>query len=106
MARCWHSLRASANDGIVCVGRREAMKARGMIEASAYGPDVLRVLGQAFDEAWAEIAHRFGSENAQQSARLRLAHCVLAVAKDDEASVEEIKRAALLIMEDHRDQPA
>ena len=81
------------------------MKARGMIEASAYGPDVLKVLGQAFDEAWAEIAHRFGSENAQQSARLRLAHCVLAVATDDETSVEVVKRAALKIMADKQDPP-
>lgn len=81
------------------------MKTPSVIAASAYGPDVLKVLGQAFDEAWADIAHRFGSENAQQSARLRLAHCVLAVAKED-ASVEEVKRAALQIMADEHDQPA
>lgn len=32
-----------------------AMKARAMIEGAAYGPDDLKVVGQAFDDAWEEM---------------------------------------------------
>lgn len=32
------------------------MKARQLIGESSYGPEVLKVLYQAFDQAWAEVA--------------------------------------------------
>ena len=34
------------------------MKARGMIAGAAFGPDVLKVLYEAFDAAWQEIRDR------------------------------------------------
>jgi hypothetical protein len=38
------------------------MKARKLIDGAAFGPDVVRALGQAFDEAWTEIGGNFGSD--------------------------------------------
>jgi hypothetical protein len=36
------------------------MKARQAINGAPFGPDALKVVGQAFDEAWAQIATFFG----------------------------------------------
>jgi hypothetical protein len=38
------------------------MKARRLIDGAAYGPNALKALGQAFDEAWASIAGNFGDD--------------------------------------------
>ena len=57
------------------------MKARKLIEGATYGPETLKVIGKAFDDAWSEIAGHFTHNGLQaQSARLKLAHAVLAVA--------------------------
>ena len=32
------------------------MKARQMIEGAAFGPEAFRVMGQALDKAWDEVA--------------------------------------------------
>lgn len=75
------------------------MTARRLIEGSTYGPQALTVLKQAFDEAWFSIGHHFSSEPEQQeAARLQLAHAVLAVAKDDGPTVEEVREAAIQVM--------
>ena len=82
------------------------MKARRLIEGSTYGPETLKVIGKAFDDAWSEIAGHFSPTGLQaQSARLKLAHAVLAVARDDSREPEELKNAALQIMAmNYRDQ--
>jgi hypothetical protein len=50
------------------------MTARKLIDGAAYGPDALKALGQAFDEAWASIAGNFGDEPYEiERARLKLA---------------------------------
>ena len=41
------------------------MKARRMMDGASYGPDVLKVIGQAFDEAWRDIAGNFGDDPAE-----------------------------------------
>ena len=41
------------------------MNARHLIEGASFGPDALKALGQAFDEAWKEIAANFGNEPAE-----------------------------------------
>lgn len=74
------------------------MSARHLIEKSTYGPEALKVLGQAFDEAWSTIAHHFGANEVQQeAARQRLAHAILAVATEDQ-TVAEVRDAALKVM--------
>jgi|RhiMethySRZTD1v2_1073278.scaffolds.fasta_scaffold756308_1 hypothetical protein len=57
------------------------MRARELIDGAAFGPDALKAIGQAFDEAWAEIAHHFGSVPADiDKAQFRLATALLSVA--------------------------
>src|SRR5262245_58388785 len=44
----------------------------------ALGPEALKVIGQALDEAWLEIAGNFGGDPPDiKKARLRLANAVL-----------------------------
>jgi len=82
------------------------MKARKLIQGATYGPETLKVIGKAFDDAWSEIAGHFTRNGLQaQSARLKLAHAVLAVARDDSRDSDELKNAALQIMAmNYRDQ--
>ena len=84
------------------------MKARKLIQGATYGPETLRVIGKAFDDAWSEIAGQFTHNGLQaQSARLKLAHAVLAVARDDSRDSDELKNAALQVMAvKYRDQSA
>jgi hypothetical protein len=70
------------------------MKARELIEGASYGPEALKAIGRAFDEAWASIAGNF-SDDQIAAARLRLANALLAVAKDNSRDVEVMKREAL-----------
>jgi hypothetical protein len=78
-----------------CVG----MKARGVIDAASYGPEAVKALGQAFDEAWQSIEGNFGGDRRDiERARLRLANAVLSVANEDSRDVEALKRGALQAM--------
>jgi hypothetical protein len=75
------------------------MKARRLIDGASFGPDTLRAMGQAFDEAWAEIAGNFGTLPIEvESARLRLADAVLSVATEDSTDVAALKCGALQAM--------
>ena len=76
------------------------MKARRLIEGSSFGPETMKVVSQAFDQAWASIEDHFQGEDEKhvESARLRLAHAVLVVAHDDVADVERLKQHALELM--------
>jgi hypothetical protein len=73
------------------------MKARRLIESSAYGPETLRALYTALDDAWTEIAHHF-AENDHAHARMRLAHALLAVAREDSRDPKQLKNDALQVM--------
>ena len=73
------------------------MKARALIEGAAYGPDTLKTMTQAFDKAWASIAHHFENEETVR-ARERLAHAVLAVADADARDVDALKCIALKVL--------
>jgi len=75
------------------------MKARALISAASYGPETLKVIFQAFDVAWAEIAHHFEGHPTQvDAARERLAHAVLAVADEHSKDVHGLKRTALKVL--------
>jgi hypothetical protein len=75
------------------------MKARRLIEGSAFGPETMSVVSQAFDQAWATIEDHFqGDEKSIEAARLRLAHAVLVVAHEDIGGVERLKQHALELM--------
>ena len=72
------------------------MKARQLIDGAAFGRDALKVIGQAFDEAWKEVAGNFGDDPQDiEAARLKLANAVLSLAHEDTRNVDVLKRAAL-----------
>jgi len=78
----------------------KTMRARHLIDHASFGPDALKVIGDAFDAAWAEIAGWFGADPLLiEAARLRLADAVLSVASEHGHEVEALKRAALQRME-------
>ena len=73
-----------------------AMKARERIDGAAFGPEALKAIGQAFDEAWLEIAGNFGDDpQGIETACTKLANAVLFAANEDSRDVEALKRAAL-----------
>jgi hypothetical protein len=75
------------------------MKARQLIQDTAYGPEKLKVLFQAFDEAWTSIAGSFGNDpSSVEAARTKLANVILSLAQDDATDATQIKNSALRIM--------
>ena len=75
------------------------MEARHLTGSTSFGPETLKCITQAFDDAWRSIAPDFGDNPlAIEAARLRLANVILAVAQDDRSSPAQIRRAALQIM--------
>ena len=81
--------------GFRCGGVR-AMKGHKLIDGAAFGPEALKSMGQAFDQAWQEIAGNFGNDPFDiERARLRLANAILSIADEDSRDVDVLKRAAL-----------
>ena len=75
------------------------MKARQMVDGASYGPEALKAMGQAFDEAWSEIAGNFGNDPHDiEKAQLRLASALLSVATEDSRDFQALKRGALEAM--------
>ena len=74
------------------------MEARRLIDSASFGPDTLRVLSQAFDEAWADIEGNFGCDQTREAARVKLATALLSIASDDSRDVAVLKKAALEAM--------
>jgi hypothetical protein len=75
------------------------MKARRLIDGASFGPDTLKAVGLAFDQAWAELATKIGSSPDEvESARLRLAEAMLSVATDGSTDVAALKAGALQAM--------
>ena len=68
----------------------QTVKARSLIDGASYGPDALKAIGRAFDEAWAQIAGNFGSDPVViEAARIKLANALLSVADDDSSRAAE-----------------
>ena len=73
-----------------------AVKAEQMMSGISYGPDAVKAIGQAFDEAWLRIAANFGDEPEDiEKARLRLARALLLIAHEDSRDVGVLRQAAL-----------
>jgi hypothetical protein len=75
------------------------MKARKLIEgATAFDAEMLRTVGQAFDEAWSEIEPSIEKiESAIEDARIRLANIVLGLAAPGSNDPAVLKGEALRI---------
>jgi len=78
------------------------MRARQIIDRSfpLYGPDTMKAVYRAFDEAWATIAPPVDADpQVVDETRIKLAEAVLAVTGHDSTNVDQIKRLALQIMD-------
>jgi hypothetical protein len=73
------------------------MKARRLIDGASFGPETLKAVGEAFDQAWAEIASNFGDIEIED-ARLRLAEAMLSVATESSTDVAALRAGALQAM--------
>jgi hypothetical protein len=72
------------------------MRARQTIGGAAFPPDVLKVLLDAFEDAWAELAPEVSSDpTVVEAARLSLAEIVLDIAKPGAIDRDRIKAAAV-----------
>jgi hypothetical protein len=75
------------------------VKARRLIASSTFEPETLEVIYKAFDAAWSEISDHFAREApATENARMRLAHAVLIVAREDSRDADRLKDDALQVM--------
>jgi hypothetical protein len=60
------------------------MKARNLLSGAAYGPERLKDIYKAFDEAWRAIEPVVeNTPLAHEAARLKLANMILSVAQSD-----------------------
>jgi hypothetical protein len=72
------------------------MRPRRLIDGASFGPDAMKVIGEAFDAAWAEIANNFGNMPVViEAARLKLADALLSIASEDSRDANVLKKAAL-----------
>lgn len=72
------------------------MKARQLIGSAAYGPEQLKVLFDAFDQAWDAVAAGAGDDPGYiEAARLRLANIVLSLARDGDFNAARLKDTAV-----------
>ena len=72
------------------------MKARQLIDGASFGPEALKAISHAFDEAWREIAGNFGDDSGDiERARHKLAKALPSVASEDSPDVEVLKQAAM-----------
>jgi hypothetical protein len=62
---------------------------------AAYGPQSVKAMGQAFDEAWVLIAGTFSTPEETEIARLLLAEAILSVATEGSCDVVALKTGAL-----------
>ena len=72
------------------------MRARQLIDRASFGPDALKVIERAFDEAWAEITGNFGNDPLNvEAARVKLATALLTIASEDSRDAGVLKKAAV-----------
>lgn len=73
------------------------MRTKRIIEGVAFGPDVLNVLRQAFDEAGSAVADNF-KPHEHENAREILAHSIMRMTRDDTNDGAILKQAGTRAM--------
>ena len=72
------------------------MRARQLIGSAGFPPDALKVIGDAFEDAWAELASHVSSDpTVVDAARLSLAEIVVGIARAGPIDYDRIKTAAV-----------
>src|SRR5215467_3395537 len=79
---------------------RARMEAQELLDAAPYRPELVNVLKQAFDAAWARIATTT-TPDLVENTRLSLAHAIVARAGLGDTDCEPLKNAALDAIEKH-----
>jgi regulator of protease activity HflC (stomatin/prohibitin superfamily) len=75
------------------------MKARALIDRAPFGPETVKAIGEAFDQASARIKRIFDDDpNAAEVARIRLARAILSVATEGNTDVRDLKNRAIVEM--------
>jgi hypothetical protein len=74
------------------------MNANNPILGAAYSPEVMNVINEAFDKAWAEIGGRYNDAAAIEQARTRLAQAIMEVSSGSASDPDQLKTAALCAM--------
>ena len=76
------------------------MEARELIDGASFGPEALKAIGQAFDDAWASMAPNVGSDPLiVRATRLQLASVILSIATTESSrDADALKQAALRAM--------
>jgi hypothetical protein len=69
-----------------------------MIHEMVFGPNELRTVGTAFDEAWEALRTQHEEAVSLAEIRLRLASLVLRLASDHQLGQQQIKAIALRIL--------
>jgi hypothetical protein len=84
-------------------GKREAMEAQRLLEVAPFGPETVKVLKRALEEAWASISPTIPPDRVDDT-RLSLAHAIVAHAGSGESDYETLKAAALEAVQKHPPQ--
>jgi len=72
---------------------------RLLVDGASCGPDTLKAVCEAFDQAWAEIAGNFENTPSEiEAARLKLAEAMMSIATEDSTDVAALKAGALQAM--------
>jgi hypothetical protein len=91
--------RVDFGSGVVSLEEKR-VKARQLISGAAYGPKTLKILFEAFDQAWARLSASVGSDpNSIEAARIRLAEVLLSFASDDSEDAQKLADLAVAVLE-------
>jgi hypothetical protein len=72
------------------------MRARSLISSASFGPEALKAITRAFDDAWNEVAPTVSQRpEAVEAARLRLANIVLGLGREDTRDPVPLKDEAV-----------
>ena len=73
------------------------MRARALIRRSSFGPETIKLMCQALDLAWADVANIFDKPLAREAARLVMANAILDIARTRKTlDLAELRLAAHL----------
>jgi len=78
---------------------------RELVDKASFSPQALKVIYQAFDDAWSEIAADYDPRSEAEAVRTHLAKALLSVASEASVDSGAIKRLALELMAAQKSWP-
>jgi hypothetical protein len=73
-------------------------EAKKLIAGASYGPAEIKIISDAFEAAWLDIASDYASPLAIRAPRLKLANVVLSFAGDGERDGEKLRAEGARVM--------